>query len=81
MVTERLIQAEYGSDDEVIHEVVVPSSDQTSSLMSEMNDVVFKLRAFMESTEGDVGLGIEMGMQRAADMIQSVLDRHGEQIG
>lgn len=80
MVTERLMQAEYGPDD-IIEEKAIVSFDQNTNLLNEMNDVVFKLRAFMESTEGDIGLGIEMGMQRAADMIQNVLNRYGEQIG
>jgi hypothetical protein len=43
-------------------------------LLSDLRDVVFRLRAFTESSEdGDVALGIEIGMQRAADMIERVL--------
>jgi hypothetical protein len=39
-------------------------------------DVVFKLRSFTESQDGEVGFGIELGMQRAADMIENVIARH-----
>jgi len=72
MVTERLLQAEYGleSDQEQLLEVVVPSNAETL-LVEEMAEVVFKLRAFTESSDGEVGYGIEMGMQRAADMIET----------
>ena len=46
-------------------------------LLEEMSEVVFKLRAFTESADdGDLALGIEIGMQRAADMIENVLNRH-----
>jgi hypothetical protein len=77
MITERLMQAEYGPQEESI-EIAEPVRQEVT-LIEDMNDVVFKLRAFMESTDGEVGLGIEMGMQRAADMIENVLNRHGDQ--
>lgn len=47
-------------------------------LLSELANVVFRLRAFMESSDGDYALGVEMGMQRAADMIENVLRRHSQ---
>lgn len=45
-------------------------------ILADLRDVVFKLRAFMEDREGDLGLGIEMGMQRAAEMIENVIARY-----
>ena len=44
--------------------------------ISECRDVVFKLRAFMESAGGDYALGVEHGMQRAAEMIENIIRRH-----
>lgn len=46
------------------------------AIFEDLEDVVFKLRAFTESREGDIGLGVELGMQRAADMIENVINRH-----
>ena len=37
---------------------------------------MFKLRAFLESSGGDYALGVEAGMQRAADMVENALRRH-----
>jgi hypothetical protein len=45
-------------------------------IFEDLQNVIFKLRAFTESREGDIGLGIELGMQRAADMIENVISRH-----
>jgi hypothetical protein len=46
------------------------------TILEDLQDAVFKMRAFTESREGDLGLGIELGMQRAADMIDNVINRH-----
>lgn len=81
MVTESLIEAEYGQSSgsqELIVERVAPQPSD-AHLLEDLANVVFKLRAFMESSEGDVGLGIEMGMQRAADMIENIINRYGQQ--
>lgn len=59
----------------------VPLSEDTEhpgSLLADLDTVIFKLRAFMESSGGDYALGVEIGMQRAADMIENVLRRHGQ---
>jgi hypothetical protein len=60
---------------------IVPSFDETEvapprPLVEELSEVVFKLRSFTESRDGDIGFGIELGMQRAADMIENVIKRH-----
>ncbi len=48
-------------------------------IMGDLASVVEDLRAFMESTGGDYALGVEDGMQRAAEMIETLLKRHKEQ--
>lgn len=48
-----------------------------SDLMSDLEHIIFKLRAFMESSGGDYAFGVEIGMQRAADMIEHAIERHG----
>lgn len=58
----------------------VPLNEDTEhpgSLVADLDTVIFKLRAFMESSGGDYALGFETGMQRAAEMIENVLRRHG----
>lgn len=59
----------------------VPLSEDTEhpgSLLTDLDLVIFKLRAFMESSGGEYALGVETGMQRAAEMIENVLRRHGQ---
>ncbi len=45
-------------------------------LLADLRDVVFRMRAFCEAEGGDFGLGVETGLQRAADMIENVIRRH-----
>jgi len=74
-MTENLV----GSDRALLTEASPVEPDMVPSmylLFEDLHNVVFKLRAFTESREGDIGLGIELGMQRAADMIENVLKRH-----
>jgi hypothetical protein len=47
--------------------------------VGELKDLVFKLRAFQESQSGDYGYGFEMGMQRAADMVENLILRLSEE--
>ena len=60
-------------------ELLVESDEPApqTSVLEELEDIVFRLRAFMESSNGDYALGVEIGMQRAADMIENVIKRHG----
>lgn len=46
--------------------------------VNEMRDVVFKLKSFMESSGGDYALGVEHGMQRAAEMIENIIRRYSK---
>lgn len=45
-------------------------------ILSEARDIIFKLRSFMEDSSGDYALGVENGMQRAADMIENLVRRY-----
>lgn len=81
MVTEGLLQTEHDHSEIAIEKATYQTPQYDVRLREEISDVVFKLRAFMESSEGELGLGIEMGMQRAADMIETVLDRCVQQQG
>jgi hypothetical protein len=77
MATEYLLQVEPNHD--VVESVVVMEAAPAaidSSLLQELRDTMFKLRAFTESADGDISLGIEMGMQRAADMIENIINHH-----
>lgn len=56
----------------------VTRSDRT--LLEDLGDIIFRLRAFMESNGGEYGFGVETGMGRAADMIENALKRHSQEI-
>ena len=58
------------------NDIIMESSELSVTMMKELKDVVFKLRAFTESVDDNMALGIEMGMQRAADMIENVIKRY-----
>lgn len=45
-------------------------------LRHDLEEIIFRLRGFMESSGGDFALGVETGMQRAADMIENLIRRH-----
>jgi len=62
----------------MITESVVQESVETIEhpVLSEARDLVFKLRSFMEDSSGEYALGVENGMQRAADMIENLIRRH-----
>lgn len=76
MATERLNLAEAAADcPEPIIETSVSDVPVTVPV-TELGDIVFKLRAFMESADGDYALGVESGMQRAADMIENLIRRY-----
>jgi len=47
-------------------------------MIADAHDLVFKLRSFMEDSSGDYALGVETGMQRAAEMIENLIRRHSK---
>lgn len=78
MVTENFNLANLSEEIQEPEAEPLTEACSATTLVAELADVVFKLRAFMESSDGDFALGIETGMQRAADMIENVLRRHGQ---
>ena len=60
----------------VVEEVAEPVAPVEHPVLSECRDLVFKLRSCMEDSAGDYALGVETGMQRAADMIENLIRRH-----
>jgi len=73
MASENLNYPEPDVDPEILVEAV-QSSD--TALLEDLEHVIFKLRAFMETSSGEFALGVETGMQRAADMIEHTIRRH-----
>lgn len=50
-----------------------PSLDD--ELLQKMEDLVFKLRSYQDPDIGEYSAGVESGMNRAADMMQNLLNR------
>lgn len=47
-------------------------------ILHDLGELVARLRSFMETESGEYALGVEMGMQRAADMIENLVRRYKE---
>lgn len=81
-LTEQHIIAEYADVmsypvmEDFVPVVEVPTPEHP--MLEDCRTIVFKLRAFMESAGGDYALGVETGMQQAADMLDSVIKRYSE---
>ena len=78
VLTEELL-AHYASTTMPIDNTVLEKEIEVVEhpIVQECKDIVFKLRAFMEDASGgDYALGIEIGMQRAADMIDNLIKRY-----
>lgn len=75
MATEFLLQVEPSHDVEGTTIIETPVA-QADCLLQELKDIVFKLRAFTESADGEMSLGIKLGMQRAADMVENIINHH-----
>jgi len=51
-------------------------------LVPQLRDLVLKLRSHLEDDDNqDMAIGVETGMNRAADMIENLLRLHGDQFG
>ena len=59
----------------VLEEIAVPQKT-SADLIAELREIVFKLRSHTENDDGEEALGVEKGMQLAADMIENVVKRH-----
>jgi hypothetical protein len=60
----------------IVEHIVESEVPVEHPLLSECRDLAFKLRSTMEDSAGDYALGVETGMQRAADMIENLIRRH-----
>jgi hypothetical protein len=74
--------AQYDEQPQVLEEDVVPlfAPVEKHPLIEGMETLVSTLRSHMENEDNqDVATGVEMGMNRAADMIENLIRRHGEE--
>lgn len=76
-LAEALDEAVEEEEDTISEEVIVEES-QTVLILGDLADLSQRLRAFMESEGGDYALGVETGMQRAADMIENLIRRYNK---
>jgi hypothetical protein len=77
LLTENLITADLiAADLEPLMETPQPEPPTSDAVLEDLRNAIFKMRGFMESREGDLGLGVELGMQRAADMIENIIKRY-----
>jgi hypothetical protein len=67
-----------GTDNEPVAEDVQPEPPLTPVIITDLEDLVFKMRSFMETAGGDYATGVEDGMQKAAEMVENLLRRHKE---
>lgn len=70
------LNAEILAEETDVETEAAESVAPTHAIFEELAQVSFRLRTFMESEGGEYALGVEMGMQRAADMIDNVIGRH-----
>jgi len=47
-------------------------------IIADLRDLAFKLRSHTENEDSEQALGVELGMQRAADMVENLIRRHTE---
>lgn len=50
----------------------------TPIILHDLEELATRMRGFMETESGDYALGMEMGMQRAAEMIENLVRRYKE---
>ena len=79
-----MIVEHFSQDNDIILEDIEENEYLTESvidtvnvcLLSDLKNAVFKMRAFTESEMTDTAYGIELGMQRASDMIEHIISRY-----
>lgn len=81
-LAESLVDSQYEDDEVITTESEVVEESETVLILSDLSDLSQRMRAFMEAESGDYGLGVEMGMQRAAEMIENLIRRYnkGDQV-
>ena len=66
----------YTSEYSNIAPVIEEFQELKQPVLEELRESIFKLRSHMENEDSDHSLGVEEGMQRAADMIENLIRRH-----
>lgn len=64
----------------VLHEEIIVSEHtqyepEPNPMEEQLENLIFKLRSYQDSESGEYALGVEAGMNRAADMIENMLNR------
>lgn len=74
----RLTEASVSQDDDALFEgIEVADFDTSDLLVEELNEIIFKLRSYSENEANpDYARGVEEGLALAANMLESLLERH-----
>ncbi len=54
------------------------ATEVTPIILHDLEELATRMRGFMETESGEYALGVEMGMQRAAEMIENLVRRYKE---
>jgi hypothetical protein len=81
VLAEHYIASSVDEEVETPEEIVVESAPD-AAILHDLDVLATRLRTFMESEGGEFALGVETGMQRAADMIDNLIRRYnaGDQV-
>lgn len=74
----KLVEYTDYSEPEFIEEFEETPSQDNSILIEKINDLIFKLRSHLESEDSDKSLGIEIGLQMAAEMLEHLVKNYSE---
>jgi hypothetical protein len=66
------------ADNEPVVEEVTSEPAITPIIISDLEELVFKMRSVMETSGGDYALGYEDGFANAAEMVENLIRRHKE---
>jgi hypothetical protein len=82
VLAEHYIASSVDDEVETPEEIVVMEEAPDAAILHDLDVLATRLRTFMESEGGDFALGVETGMQRAADMIENLIRRYnaGDQV-
>jgi hypothetical protein len=75
-LTESLVIPPMPMQQPVVLEPEVPDQPELEDeLVQDMEKLIFKLRSYQDPDIGEYSAGVEAGMNRAADMVQNLLNR------
>lgn len=75
ILAEAYVASPEDTEVETVQETVVEPAP-SALILHDLDILVTRMRTFMESESGDYGLGVETGMQQAADMIENLIRRY-----